>query len=321
MSESSTTPHADTAGGMLRQARLAQGIHIAALAATIKVPQRKLESLEADRYDELPDPAFARALAQTMCRVLKINAEPVLAKLPQPQALKLDAASRGLGQPFNTPSAVPAPPEFDLPGLLGHPAVWGPALILLGALALWMLPEGMFQRRQPQLVQGGADRTTVSTSTPAASAPATVVASAAPTEATPAVAAAGQAASAAPATAPPAAEGASAPVGGGASAAPAAQVSVGGETVHASPDGVAATSATGDLQIRTTAPSWIGVIDAQGQTLLHRTVQPGESIDLSGATPLKVRVGNVVATQLSFRGQPVDMTASAKGNIARLELQ
>src|SRR5688500_5851649 len=44
-------PH--TAGSLLRAARQAQGLHIAALAATIKVSHRKLEFLEADRLDEL----------------------------------------------------------------------------------------------------------------------------------------------------------------------------------------------------------------------------------------------------------------------------
>ena len=53
---------------MLRAARQARGLHIAALAASIKVTQRKLEALEADRYDELPDMTFTRALAKTVCR-------------------------------------------------------------------------------------------------------------------------------------------------------------------------------------------------------------------------------------------------------------
>ena len=67
---------------MLRAAREKRGLHIAALAASIKVSPRKLEALETDRYDELPDLTFTRALAQTVCRALKIDAEPVLAKLP-----------------------------------------------------------------------------------------------------------------------------------------------------------------------------------------------------------------------------------------------
>ena len=90
-----------TAGGMLRQARQAQGLHIAALAAAIKVAPRKLEMLEADRFDELPDATFARVLAQTVCRTLKIDAEPVLARLPlPPQMNRLEHVTRGLNEPF-----------------------------------------------------------------------------------------------------------------------------------------------------------------------------------------------------------------------------
>ena len=59
-----------TAGAMLKAAREKRGLHIAALAASIKVPQRKLEALESDRYEELLDLTFTRALAQTICRTL-----------------------------------------------------------------------------------------------------------------------------------------------------------------------------------------------------------------------------------------------------------
>ena len=68
---------AAAAGALLRAARLAQGLHIAALAASIKVSPAKLEALEAGRSHELPDHTFARALALTVCRVLKIDATPV----------------------------------------------------------------------------------------------------------------------------------------------------------------------------------------------------------------------------------------------------
>ena len=53
-----------SAGAMLRAAREQQGLHIAALAAAIKVTPRKLDALEHDRWDELPDATFTRALAQ-----------------------------------------------------------------------------------------------------------------------------------------------------------------------------------------------------------------------------------------------------------------
>ena len=96
MSEPAAPPVAQTvtSGTLLRQARTAHGLHIAALAATVKVPQRKLEALESDRLDELPDAAFARALAKKVCHVLKIDAEPILALMPQPPETPRRGASR-----------------------------------------------------------------------------------------------------------------------------------------------------------------------------------------------------------------------------------
>ena len=43
------------------------------LAASLKVTPRKLELIEANRFDELPDTTFVRALALSMCRALKVD--------------------------------------------------------------------------------------------------------------------------------------------------------------------------------------------------------------------------------------------------------
>jgi transcriptional regulator with XRE-family HTH domain len=72
-----------SAGAMLRKAREAKGLHIAALAVTLKVPVKKIEALEADRFSELPDLVFARALASSICRTLRIAPGPVLDRLPE----------------------------------------------------------------------------------------------------------------------------------------------------------------------------------------------------------------------------------------------
>ena len=73
-----------SAGALIRAAREKRGLHVAALAASIKVSPRKLEALEADRYAELPDLTFTRALAHTVCRALKVDPEPVLASCRRP---------------------------------------------------------------------------------------------------------------------------------------------------------------------------------------------------------------------------------------------
>jgi hypothetical protein len=73
----------DTAGALLRTARQSQGLDIATLAALLKVPVHKLQALEQDKPELLADPVFARALAASMCRILQLEAGPVLHRLPR----------------------------------------------------------------------------------------------------------------------------------------------------------------------------------------------------------------------------------------------
>jgi cytoskeleton protein RodZ len=65
----------------------------------------------------------------------------------------------------------------------------------------------------------------------------------------------------------------------------------------------------------------VDVIDANGQSLLSRTLQPGETVDLDGVLPLRVKIGNAAVTELSLRGQVLDLTPSIRDNVARLELK
>ena len=82
-----------------------------------------------------------------------------------------------------------------------------------------------------------------------------------------------------------------------------------------------AAPAAGLVQLRTSEASWVEVRDARGATLLSRTVMPGESVALDGNLPIRLTIGNASATQLGFRGQPVDLSARTRDNVARVELQ
>jgi cytoskeleton protein RodZ len=142
---------------MLRAARRAQGMHIAMLAASIKVTQRKLESLEADRYDELPDTAFTRALAKTVCRNLKIDEAPVLALLPRLGDQGLDGMNQGLNTAFRErPDLLQS---TDL-GMLTRPAVWLPLLLVLAAVAVYLMPPSWVPgARRPEVAASAASPT------------------------------------------------------------------------------------------------------------------------------------------------------------------
>lgn len=291
-----------TAGAMLRAAREKRGLHIAALATSIKVSPRKLEALEADRYAELPDLTFTRALAQTVCRALKIDAEPVLAKLPRAGDLpKLAKVGGGLNAPYREAPGSRDPSEF---ALLRKPVFWATLAVLLAALALALWPERWMPWRGALNLPAWAP----SAPTPAA-APASAATIAPIAVAVPALAASS------------AAEPTSSEVPAAAGPAPAMI-----ETVHSAPPPALAGSApdtaaaAGVLSVRTSAESWVEVQDGRGQMLLSRTVQPGESVGLDGALPLRLTIGNATATQVVFRGKPVDLAANTRDNIARLQL-
>jgi cytoskeleton protein RodZ len=269
------TGAAASAGALLRQAREAQGLEVAALASAMKVPPHKIELLESDRFDELHDASFARALALSVCRSLRVDATPVMALLPQVQVqgMGLDHINQGLNTPFRDRPASVLPKDWSL---LAKPVVWAPALIGLAALALYFFPADWAG------MTGSA-----ASSMPAAAPPVAAV----------------EAASAVPSTvvetvysAPPQPEAASA------SAPPVATVS-------------------GLLQVRTTAQSWVEVLDARGQMLLSRVIQPGETVGLDGPLPLRVKIGNSAGTQVMFRGEVVELTPFSRENVARLELK
>lgn len=159
-----------TAGAALRRAREARGLHIAALAATLKVPQSKLEALEGDRYKELPDATFARALARSMCRALKIEAEPVLAMLPRGGGeASLDRVTPGLNQPFRE-RAASQEPMVSL-ALLKNPVLLGGAALLIAALAVYLVPASVVDdvthrfQREPESASTGTPTSPAGTTT------------------------------------------------------------------------------------------------------------------------------------------------------------
>lgn len=289
-----------TAGALLRQARQARGLHIAALAASIKVTPHKLELLETDRFDELPGATFTRALAQTVCRSLKIDAAPVMALLPQAPGLGLEQMSRGLNQPFRERPGRRDPDELQF---LKNPVLIG--AIALGALALavYLLPSGWLASRFDRPVDKSGD----SRSVPATEAAQPGTGPAAEAELPSSVAAPGEAVKPG-ATAETVFPGEPSP---DAASAPAAAASV-----------APVAPAVGALQLRVSARSWVSVLDRRGVSLLSRMVQPGETVALEGATPLRVKIGNAAATQLTYKGESIDLApVTSRDNVAKLELR
>jgi cytoskeleton protein RodZ len=273
-------------GAMLRRAREAQGLHVAALAASLKVPPGKLEALEQDRFDLLPDATFARALAQAVCRVLKLDPAPVLAQLPRAGEGRLEHVATGLKTPFREQSGAA---ESATGGALRSPVLWLVALLLIGAAVIYFWPRA-----------STVDSGTTTSVLPAGNAEY-------------------------PTPSPEPATAASDPVSGSAPPtaidAPAADTAAAVDPAASAAVTAAAPVAGPPVVLRLRESSWVEVIDAGGQKLVSRTVTANEPLALDGRFPMRLTIGNAAATELSLRGQPVDLAPHVRDNIARLELR
>ncbi len=269
----------------LTQAREAAGLHIAALAAALKVPVKKLEALEAGRYDELPDLVFARALASSACRQLKVDPAPVLAQIPASLVPQLGDADVTVNTPFKSADAM----GLHAAGWLSRPAVFAAIGLVLAALVLVFVPD---MSAPPKPASGSAVATPAVTAAPA-------VQPAAPSLPDPAVlsSAAAPVASTATADAPPVLP---APL-------------------------ATDTAATVDprklLFIRATGESWVQVVDGAGVVLIQRMFKAGDVVDFSATPPYQVVLGRVDSAEVWVRGQAFDATPFARNSVARFEVK
>lgn len=308
-----------TAGGLLRQARQAQGLHIAALAAAIKVTPRKLESLESDRFDELPDATFTRGLAQAVCRTLKIDAVPVLALLPPQNGHRLEQVAEGLNTPFR-----------ERPGRL-VPKDWASiSSLLVGVAAVVLVATAIVYWWPANLLPLGKFAGSHAASDASASAPVGASADAAasdasgglfPADSASATAGTSVTAAATTTTASPPSAGASAAESTADAASSAANAALAAEVARGAVPSAAAGAASAVQVSATNVESWVGVTDGRGQSLISRIVKPGESVIVDGVTPFKVTIGNAKGAKLVFRGTPTDLAPYTRDNVARIELK
>ena len=296
-----------SAGALLRQAREEAGLHIGAMAVALKVPVKKIEALEADRLDLLPDAVFARALTGSICRHLKVDAAPILELLPQLRSATVLAVQPRLETPFHYGRANS---HSALPAALGNPAVLVTGFLVMGAMALWLWPTAptVVVNETPALAVANVMPSLVGL--PGTEQSRTVVgAGAAANSATPATPA-----SADPAKVVPPGEraGSMAP----ASALPTGSIS---EAIKAPDIGVS--NPVGVVQFRASGQSWIEVTDATGTVQLRKTLEAGDTAGASGVLPLKVVVGRANLTMVQVRGQNFELLPLSKDNVARFEVR
>ena len=288
-------------GAMLRAARESQGLHIAALAVTLKVPVKKLEALESDRFDLLPDTVFTRALAMSVCRTLKMDATPVMAVLPQFQIRQIKTAELGLNASFKSTDG----------GAKGgwikqflNPARLVMVLLLVAIAIIFFWPgkptgvdAGLVKLNpdsgRDQLGTGSQILSPAMSSTSVVHEPTLL---------------------SGPTVREPVRQSASSPALTGSGV-------ISSSAVVSSPSATEAQQPPSVLALDVRGESWVEVTDAQGAAQLRRLALEGETLRVSGALPLSIVLGRADAVSVSVRGKPFDLSAISKDNVARFEVR
>lgn len=286
-----------TAGATLRKAREQAGLHIGALAVSLKVPVKKLEALESDQLDQLPDAVFARALASSVCRALKLDPGPVLQLLPEQATPRLPVEKSIGNGSFDRPGTGWRVPFLSR---LPRPVLISAGVLLLAALAMVLLPslETMGSVGAPSAVEAVKVE-------PVAPIPATTNPPPAPATAVAALPAAS----------------ADVPMAATLMGVPEAQAQV-ADTGSASASGTdPAAIGSGLVVFKARGPSWVEVADASGVVQLRKTMAAGETASVTGAVPLSVVVGRADVTDVVVRGGAFDLVPVTRDNVARFQIK
>jgi cytoskeleton protein RodZ len=292
----------NSAGAMLKAARENQSMSIAALAAALKVPVKKLEALECDRYELLPDLVFVRALAASICRSLNIDPAPILASLPSPTDMHLSPKAPAMSVPFRVPRVRLGASFGDH---LSKRLIFVVLLLLSGVLVLVFAPTPQFVNLVGSQL---SDVNVASTqSAPVLQTMATTIplpSGAASNDLTPALIRQNQH---------------KGPNQGSVGSGAIAPVLVSNMPTRDASTVLA--EAVGLVVFKARGASWVEVVDATASVKLRKTLAQGDVVSASGVAPLSVVVGRADVVDVQWRDKPVDLIPIIKENVARFEVK
>jgi cytoskeleton protein RodZ len=293
-----------TAGSKLKAAREAAGLSLDAVAQQLKLAPRQVKALEDDDWQRLPGRTFARGFARNYARFVRLDPDAVLALLPGPDttpALErpaLAASRRPMGEIPIERISKPSALRWLIPLLL---------VAIVAAIAYYEFSRSKLHLFPDVVSSAGSRQPAVSPATPPATA---MTAPSAPGTATSVLPnpMAG-ASTASPATKEPTNTAMAQP-------APAAAGAPGAATAGA---GTPAHEASLVLTFRGT--SWAEVKDANGRVVLQMTGGSGMTQTVSAVPPIELALGNAPDVDVTFRGQPLDLSPYVRAGVARVALK
>ena len=307
-------------GETLRQARENNGWTLAEVALKLNLTASSLSNLETGAFDKLPGHTFARGYIRAYAKLLGMDQ----ASLVREFDLYTGTDANG--------SNVHSLGRIEEPVRVSHTILRIVSLLLLIAVIgggfIWWQDQTSMRAKDlvglaPEHVEvEGADGTTrihpidepedQAVAEAAVEGQAPVATEGAPEQSATTALALPSAPAAAPLT--PAATPLTQPAPAPAVAAPVAPA-VAPTTPAAAP-----AAGAGKVSVQYTADCWTQVTDATGKVLFGGLKRKGENLEVSGKSPLTLRLGYARGAQVSYNGQSVDIAPFTSGETARLKL-
>jgi len=282
-----------TAGTLLRKLRESKGLHIAALAYALKVDVSKLEALESDQLELLPDVNFARALAFAVCRYLLVDSGEILKLMPKSSSNNLKSYSPRFISTYTNHSKY-LTLKYFVSGIPWRLTLL--VLIILGYLIFSQTQFNLFKSiNEFRLIFNEraiklSDQDSLNLMIDQKSKIFT-------------------------------------PVNNDMVLTPSVQTNpqeVNLESIQLADIAGESISGlglkTGILVIKGLGPSWVQVTDAIGQVQIQKIINFEETVGISGVLPLAVVIGHVKNTNVWVRDREFDLNTVSNGNVARFEV-
>ncbi|MDX8399588.1 MAG: DUF4115 domain-containing protein [Gallionellaceae bacterium] len=274
-------------GKILREARLAQGLSIADVAASIKFAPRQVEALEAEDYAHLPELAFVRGFVRSYARLLHIDEIALLNELPLAHK-KLTAFQKDLADvPLSAMQSTRRINVAWLSAALGLSVTLGLGVWLLKEkpVTKMILPSHVAAMLIEPATSAVVAASAVAVVSPAPIAPAKPVRVSVPKKVEP------KKLEELP-IAPP-------------------------KEVRK----VAPRLTSGSIHLVFEVESWTEISDAEDTSLLKQINQPDTERWLDGVRPFSLLIGNASGVHLYFEGKEINLSDFTKGQVARLTLE
>ncbi len=279
-------------GAMLRKRRIALGLSQADVANVVKLPARRIEAMEQERWDELPDGPYLRGFLKNIARALNLDAATLIDRVDE-SLMRARNPDSILVAPGSTHAMLPRRSGPAEGRHSGRALVIGALVFaMIAALIAWSGTDSFDRavvagkswiegRRAP--VAGSTSSSAVASPTPELKTKTELVQSS-----------------------------------------PTVPTSIASETElrdATSPNaGPVASNGNAAMQFHFSEDAWVEVRGADGKVLLSRLNAAGTEQAVEGAPPFNLVVGNARAVRLSYRGQPVDLIPYTRDQVARFTL-